>query len=97
MKDDVENEGGDIFFNGRFVGNINNPKKFISELKEKRRKNELPIESNETDQQPQKIIYNEDNNLVDAYNPAWAIYVGVTSVSVFILILLLLFFIRQRR
>ncbi len=46
---------------------------------------------------PQNILFTEESSGMDSYNPAWAIYVGVTTVSVFILILVMLFFIRQRR
>jgi len=41
---EIEGEGFDVFLNGRFVGHIDNIDKFISELKEKRRHGELPIE-----------------------------------------------------
>ncbi len=34
----------DIFYNGRFIGHINEPEKFISLLREKRRHSELPME-----------------------------------------------------
>jgi hypothetical protein len=45
----------------------------------------------------QEILFTEKINAADTYNPAWAIYVGATSVTVFIIILLILFFIKQRR
>ena len=44
MKKEIEGLGKDVFFNGRFIGHIDNIKKFISELRAKRRKMELPIE-----------------------------------------------------
>jgi DNA-directed RNA polymerase subunit B len=44
MKKEIEASGRDIFLNGRFIGHIENCKKLISDLKEKRRKGELPIE-----------------------------------------------------
>jgi len=39
-------QGADVFFNGRFIGSANNPKEFIQKIREKRRKDELPIEMN---------------------------------------------------
>jgi hypothetical protein len=45
----------------------------------------------------QNILFVEESSGMDSYNPAWAIYVGVTTVTVFILILVMLFLIRQRR
>jgi DNA-directed RNA polymerase subunit B len=44
MKKDVESEGTDIFYNGRFIGHIEDSKKLIMELKRRRRIGELPIE-----------------------------------------------------
>jgi DNA-directed RNA polymerase subunit B len=44
MEKEMESEGKDIFFNGRFIGHIVDIQKFILDLKEKRRKGELPIE-----------------------------------------------------
>jgi DNA-directed RNA polymerase subunit B len=44
MQKEMESEGRDIFFNGRFVGHIVDAKKLVEDLKEKRRKGELPIE-----------------------------------------------------
>ena len=38
--------GTEVFFNGIFIGNVENPKEFLKNLKEKRRENELPIEMN---------------------------------------------------
>ena len=37
-------KGKDMFLNGRFIGYVENIQEFISELREKRRKGELPIE-----------------------------------------------------
>jgi len=39
-------EGKDVFFNGRFIGSVKNPKEFIEGIKEKRRDNQLPIQLN---------------------------------------------------
>ena len=39
-------KGTDIFFNGLFIGDVNNPKQFIQKIKEKRRSNQLPIQLN---------------------------------------------------
>ena len=36
----------DIFFNGRFIGTINEAEKFVKKIKEKRRSGELPIQMN---------------------------------------------------
>jgi DNA-directed RNA polymerase subunit B len=44
MKREIESSGNDIFYNGRFIGHIDNAKQFIDKLKEKKRKGELPIE-----------------------------------------------------
>lgn len=41
-----DNIGSDIFFNGRFIGSTQNPAEFTNKIKEKRRKNELPIQLN---------------------------------------------------
>ncbi len=43
MKREMEN-GKDIFYNGRFIGGVENPFYIIKELKEKRRNCEFPIE-----------------------------------------------------
>ncbi|MDP2628349.1 MAG: DNA-directed RNA polymerase subunit B'' [Nanoarchaeota archaeon] len=40
---DKEGTGkSEIFFNGRFIGNINNPEEFVNHVREKRRKGEFP-------------------------------------------------------
>ncbi len=44
MRKEIEAKGTDVFFNGRFIGHIEEPLNFISELKNYRRNNELPIE-----------------------------------------------------
>jgi len=56
MKREIEGEGSDIFFNGRFVGHVGDPVKFSKQLREKRRRAELPIELS--------IRYNESLNNV---------------------------------
>ncbi len=38
--------GRDVFFNGRFVGGVENPEEFVMKIKEKRRAGELPIQLN---------------------------------------------------
>ena len=42
----LEADGEEVFFNGIYVGNINDSKKFIERIREKRRKGDLPIELN---------------------------------------------------
>jgi DNA-directed RNA polymerase subunit B len=44
MQREMESEGSDIFFNGRFIGHIKETKEFISSLKKRKRAGELPIE-----------------------------------------------------
>ncbi|MBR9703863.1 DNA-directed RNA polymerase subunit B'' [Candidatus Pacearchaeota archaeon] len=44
MKKELDENGIDIFYNGRFVGSIDNYKEFMKNIKDKRRKGELPIE-----------------------------------------------------
>jgi len=39
-----EDNGGDVFYNGRFIGVIDNGKEFAKKLREKRRQGELPLE-----------------------------------------------------
>jgi hypothetical protein len=58
---------------------------------------ELEVSETSTAQPPQNVNYNDDLVSTNSYNPAWSIYVGVTSVSVFIIFLLILFFVKQRR
>jgi DNA-directed RNA polymerase subunit B len=38
------NDGYEVFFNGNYIGNVENPKEFSGMIKEKRRNGELPIE-----------------------------------------------------
>ncbi|MBR9706010.1 DNA-directed RNA polymerase subunit B'' [Candidatus Pacearchaeota archaeon] len=42
MKREMQSSGSDIFFNGRFIGHIDETQKFITEIKNRRRNNELP-------------------------------------------------------
>jgi len=58
---------------------------------------ELEVSETSTAQPPQNVNFNDDLISTNSYNPAWSIYVGVTSVSVFIIFLLILFFVKQRR
>jgi hypothetical protein len=58
---------------------------------------ELEVSETSTAQPPQNVNFNDDLVSTNSYNPAWSIYVGVTSVSVFIIFLLILFFVKQRR
>jgi len=44
MQKEMESEGSDIFYNGRFIGHTIDSKKFVQGLKQKRRRGELPIE-----------------------------------------------------
>jgi DNA-directed RNA polymerase subunit B len=44
MKQEMHEDGKDVFLNGRFVGYVDDVKKFVSELREIRRKGELPLE-----------------------------------------------------
>jgi len=44
MTKEIPENGKDIFLNGRFIGYVTEISKFIKDLKEKRRKGELPIE-----------------------------------------------------
>ncbi len=44
MRKEIDGTGSDIFFNGRFVGYIEDYMTFIGKLKDKRRRGELPIE-----------------------------------------------------
>ena len=40
----LESEGEEVFFNGIYVGNIDDGKKFVEKIREKRRKGDLPIQ-----------------------------------------------------
>jgi len=44
MVKEIEAEGADVFYNGRFVGSVKGVKEFINSVKERRRKGELPQE-----------------------------------------------------
>ncbi len=44
MKKDIEEKGNDIFFNGRFIGYVENSFEFVKNLKERRRGQDLPAE-----------------------------------------------------
>ncbi len=44
MHKDIEGEGSDVFLNGRFVGHVDDVQKFVADLRETRRKGDLPIE-----------------------------------------------------
>ncbi|HDK42707.1 MAG TPA: DNA-directed RNA polymerase subunit B'', partial [Candidatus Pacearchaeota archaeon] len=39
-----EDKGTDVFFNGRFIGVVENAKDFVKKLRERRRNNQLPIQ-----------------------------------------------------
>ncbi len=43
MKEEKEEEGSDVFYNGRFIGHAIDYKKFSKELKQKRRQGKIPI------------------------------------------------------
>ena len=45
MSKDGEGEG-DVFFNGRYIGGVNNPQEFAMRIREKRRNGELPLQLN---------------------------------------------------
>jgi DNA-directed RNA polymerase subunit B len=44
MKKEMESEGSDVFFNGRFIGHTEAAQDFTKKLREKRRMGEFPIE-----------------------------------------------------
>ena len=46
---------------------------------------------------PQNVNFNNDLISLDNYNPAWSLYLSVIIVSSFILILLVFFFLKQRK
>jgi hypothetical protein len=74
------------------------PMPMVEEIPSETDINEIQGESEPTTTDvTQNIILSEGSDEVNAYNPAWGIYVGVASVSVFIFFLLLVFFIRKRR
>ncbi|MDO8528885.1 MAG: DNA-directed RNA polymerase subunit B'', partial [Nanoarchaeota archaeon] len=47
----------DVFFNGIFIGDVENPAEFVEKIKEKRRKSELPIQLNVRNDKELKIIF----------------------------------------
>ncbi len=47
----------DVFFNGIFIGDVENPNEFVEKIKEKRRKGELPIQINVRNEKELKIIF----------------------------------------
>ncbi len=53
-KDGVE--GKEVFFNGKFIGSVKEPKKFIEKIREKRRDNELPVQLNIRDDNYFQVI-----------------------------------------
>ena len=54
MQKELGGTGSDIFYNGRFIGSIENPELFVMELKEKRRHEGIPMELS--------IMYDESLN-----------------------------------
>jgi DNA-directed RNA polymerase subunit B len=54
-KEGVDNY--DIFFNGMFIGSINDGKKFIKQIKERRRENQLPVQMSFREDEGIKTIY----------------------------------------
>ncbi|MEJ2267454.1 MAG: DNA-directed RNA polymerase subunit B [Nanoarchaeota archaeon] len=49
IKEDIDEsglEGKEVFFNGRFIGNVKNPQEFVKKIKEKRRDSEFPVQMN---------------------------------------------------
>ena len=51
-----ENFLTDVFFNGRFIGNVEKPEEFAKEIREKRRKGKLPIQMNVRDDSNFQIV-----------------------------------------
>ena len=47
----------DVFFNGIFIGSVEEGRKFIKQIKEKRRENQLPIQMNLREDEGIKTIY----------------------------------------
>lgn len=47
----------DVFFNGMFIGTIEDGKKFVKQIREKRRENSLPIQMNFREDEGIKTIY----------------------------------------
>ncbi len=46
MVEELDEEGDDVFYNGRFIGHIKDSKEFISKVKQSRRNQEIPLELN---------------------------------------------------
>jgi DNA-directed RNA polymerase subunit B len=51
-----ETKENDVFFNGIFIGSVDNPNEFVEKIKEKRRKTELPTQLNIRDDREFKTI-----------------------------------------
>jgi DNA-directed RNA polymerase subunit B len=49
-------EGREIFLNGRFIGSTKEPEKFVSKLKDRRRKGEIPIQMSIRNDEPSMLI-----------------------------------------
>jgi len=47
----------DIFFNGMFIGSVDDGKKFVKQIKEKRRENQLPVQMSFREDEGIKTIY----------------------------------------
>ncbi len=47
----------DVFFNGMFIGTVNEGKKFVKQIKEKRRENQLPVQMSFREDEGIKTIY----------------------------------------
>ncbi len=57
LKKESENkEGADVFFNGIFIGSVDNPVEFVQIIREKRRNMELPIQLNIRNNPSFKIV-----------------------------------------
>ena len=41
-----ENKGREVFFNGSFIGSVENPQEFVRQIIERRRRGELPVQMN---------------------------------------------------
>ena len=46
----------EVFFNGRFIGSVNNPEEFVKKIREKRRDQELPVQMNVRDDQNFQVV-----------------------------------------
>ena len=55
---DKEGEKGvEIFFNGMYIGSVENPKEFVKKIREDRRNGELPIQLNVRNDESFKIVF----------------------------------------